>query len=182
MIKLKNVRGSFLDIFVPKPFKPGDTPKYKAAFLIPKGSALDKEIEKSILEAAGEKFTPAKAAAIIKSIRNNPNKFCYQDGDTKDYDGYAGMMALTAGSVTRPLVLDRDKTPLTIADGRPYSGCYVNGNIEFFGYNNSGNGISASLIGIQFYKDSDPFSGAPIANPDDFDEYEDDCDDEAALA
>ena len=174
VLKLNNVRVSFPDLFIPKPFKAGDVPKFKCTFLIPKGSKLDKEVEKAILAAGKASKWGAKAEKEIAAMRNNPNKFCYQDGDNKDYDGYAGMMALSAGSKTRPLVIDRDKSPLTVEDGKPYAGSYVNAQVELFGYNNSGNGISAGLLGVQFVKDGDAFSGSKPADISDFDEVEDD--------
>lgn len=168
-VTLKNVRLSFPGLFEATAFKPGDEPKYKATFLVPKGSATEKAVEAAILSLATEEWK-GKGASIVNSIRGNPNKFCFQDGDSKEYDGYAGMMALTAKSSARPLILDRDKSILSAADGRPYAGCYVNASIELFTYNNSGNGISASLKGVQFVKDGDAFGGGAPASPDDFDD------------
>jgi hypothetical protein len=112
----------------------------------------------------------AKAAGILKQIRNNPNKFSFQDGDTKSYDGYEGMMALSAKSGVRPLVIDRDRSPLTEADGKPYAGCYVNASVEFFCYDSSGVGVSASLAGVQFVRDGDAFGGGAAAKADEFDD------------
>lgn len=172
IVKLANVRLAFPDLFEAKPFKAGDKPKYKGTFLIPKGSPQIAEIEKAILDTANEKW-PGKGAGIIASIRGNPNKFCFQDGDTKDYDGYKGMMALSAGSVRRPLVQDVDKSLLTAADGRPYGGCYVNCSVDIFGYVNSGNGISADLRGVRFHKDGDAFSGGAPADEDELDSVSD---------
>lgn len=165
---IKNVRLSFPDLFIPRPFKPGDEPKYKATLLLAKDDPQIAAIETAIKEAAKASKWGAKADSVLKSIRGNPNKFCFQDGDTKDYDGYAGMMALTANSKSRPLVIDGQKNPLTQADGKPYAGYYVNASVEFFGYDNSGSGISASLKGVQFVRDGDSFSGSTPASPDDF--------------
>ena len=169
-LQLKNVRLSFPDLFTARPFKPGDEPKFKGTFLIEKDSPQIKMVEAAIKQAGLDKGWGAKTEAIIKSIRGNPNKFCFQDGDTKDYDGYEGMMALSASSKSRPLLLDRDKNQLVEADGRPYAGCYVNASLEVFGYNNSGNGIAASLKGVQFVKNGDAFGGGAPASPDDFDD------------
>lgn len=174
-VTLKVVRLSFPGLFKAEAFKPGDDPKFKATFLVPKGSAQDKMVEAAILEVAKAKWG-AKAEAIVKQIRNNPNKFCYQDGDTKSYDGYEGMMALSAKNGTRPLVIDGQKQPLVEEDGKPYAGCYVNGIVELFAYENSGNGISASLSGVQFVKDGDAFSGGRAASEDEFDELEEGAD------
>lgn len=168
-ITIKNARLSFPDLFEPRPFKPGDAPKYKATLLVPKGSPQDKEIWKAIEAVAKEKW-PKTADKVLASIRGNANKFCYQDGDTKSYDGYADMMAFSAGNKARPTVLDRDKSPLSKDDGKPYAGCFVNAVVEIFAYDNSGNGISASLGGVQFVKDGDAFSGGRPASSDDFED------------
>lgn len=168
-INFPNVRLSFPELFVAKPFKPGDEPKFKATFLVPKDSPLHKAIDEAIDKVGTEAFKD-KWPSIKKSIVNNPNKYCFQDGDSKDYDGYAGMMAFSASNKARPLVIDGKKNPLTQADGKPYAGCFVNGLVEVFAYTNSGNGISASLKGVQFVRDGDAFAGGTPALPDDFDE------------
>jgi hypothetical protein len=168
-VKLTNVRLSFPDLFEPRPFKPGDTPKFKATFLIPKDSPQIKTVKDAILAVAKEKW-PKDYQKIVNSIQGNANKFCFQDGDNKTYDGYEGMMALTAGNKTRPGIFDRDRSPLAKDDGRPYAGCYVNGVIELFAYDNSGNGIAASLTGVQFHKDGEAFSGGRPASADEFDD------------
>lgn len=175
-IKLQNVRLSFAGLWKAEPFAPGDDPKFKGTFLVPKDDAKQsKMVEAAILETAKAKWG-AKAEGILKGIRGNTNKFCWQDGDTKTYDGYEGMMALSAKNGKRPLVIDRDRSPLTEADGKPYSGCYVNVSVEFFAYETKGNGIAASLLGVQFVRDGDAFGGGGIASEDDFDELEDGAD------
>jgi hypothetical protein len=71
-------------------------------------------------------------------------------------------------------VIDRDKTPLTSADGRPYAGCFVNASVELWAQdNNFGKRINASLRGVQFFKDGDAFSGGGAASDDEFDSVED---------
>lgn len=166
---IKNARLSFPGLFEATAFKPGDEPKYKATFLVPKGSQQAAEIEAAIKQVLTEKCGK-KAEAVLNQIRHNPNKFNFQDGDTKEYDGYEGMMALTAKNSARPLVLDRDKTPLSAADGKPYAGCYVTASVEIFAYDSSGIGVSATLKGVQFVRDGDAFGGGAPASPDDFDD------------
>ena len=166
-IMLNDVRLSFPGLFKAEAFKPGDEAKFKATLLIEKGSQLDKDVRAKILAVLKEKF-PQKADAILKQIQNNPNKFCYQDGDTKSYDGYEGMMALSAKSKTRPLVIDRDRSALSEEDGKPYAGCYVNARIDLFAYDSQGVGISASLGGVQFWRDGDSFGGGRPADADEF--------------
>ncbi len=170
-ITIKNVRLAFPDLFVATAFEQGQEPKYGATFLVPKNSPQIKEIENAILEIAATKWGQ-KHKAVLDSIRTNPNKFCFNDGDLKsEYDGYAGCMSLSAKNKARPLVVDRDKTPLTQADGKPYAGCYVHASVEFWAQDNQwGKGIRCTLRGVQFYKDGDAFSGGAPASPDEFDD------------
>jgi len=177
-VVIKNARLSFPDLFEPRAFQAGDTPKFKATALVPKGSEMVREIEAAIMKVATDKWN-TKAAGIVKSIRGNPNKFCFQDGDNKTYDGYEGMMAFSASNKVRPTIIDRDKSPLSVSDGRPYAGCYVNMIVDVFAYDNSGNGIAASLSGVQFVKDGEAFGGGRPASADEFDDLS--TEDEDAL-
>lgn len=173
IVKLQNVRLSFPKLFTPEPFKPGDTPKYKANFLVAKGDANDLAIKSAINKVATEKWKD-KAGNVLTSIKGNNNRFCYQDGDLKSYDGYKGMSVLCANNTAQPYICDKDpNVKLIEADGRPYGGCYVNANVDIFGYNNSGNGISAKLLGVQFLLDGDAFAGGPPASASDFDDASD---------
>jgi len=168
-IKLQNVRLSFPGLFKAEPFQAGDEPKFKATFLIEKGSDNDKAVQKAISETAALKWGATKAPKIVDGIRDNSNRFGYADGDKKTYDGYEGMMALTAKNTTRPLVIDRDRSPVTEADGVVYAGCYVNASVEVFCYDKPGQGVSFSLGGVQFVKKGDAFGGGSPAKETDFD-------------
>lgn len=169
---LSNVRLSFPGLWKAEPYKPGDDPKFKATFLVEKGTPLAAEIDAKILAVLKEKY-PSKADSLLKGIRGNSNKFCWQDGDAKSYAGYEGMMALSTKATIRPSVMDTNRAPLVEADGKPYAGCYVNASVDIFAYEKSGVGISASLRGVQFVRDSDPFSGGSPATADDFADVED---------
>lgn len=169
-LTLKNVRLSFPDLFKPVEFTKGDgKPRYNATFLIEKGSALDKEIREAIKAAATETLG-AKGPKTAESWEGNPNKYAYLDGDKKEYDGYAGMMYLSCHSKTRPTVIDRDKSPLTEADGKPYAGCYVNAIVEIYVQQGEFTGVRATVKGVQFTKDGDAFGGGAPANLDDFED------------
>lgn len=168
-IKLNNVRLSFPALFTPEAFKPGDPLKFKAVFLIPKSDPQVAAVEAAAVAALNAKF-PGKGAAIRRQIDGNRNKCCIQDRDTSEYDGYEDCIAVSAKSSVRPLIVDRDKSPLVEEDGRPYAGCYVNASIEFFGYDNTGKGLSAQLRGVQFFRDGDAFASGRPADPDEFDD------------
>lgn len=70
-------------------------------------------------------------------------------------------------------------------DGAPYSGCYVNVKVEFWGQDADGtrgipNRINATILAVQFAKHGEPFGGGTRTNVDDeFDEEDfDDNDDD----
>ena len=159
-IALKNVRLSFPQIWKAVGFNestPVDQHKYSATFLIEKGSENDKKMQQAIVDAANAKWGK-KADTILAQIRGNTNKFAYQDGDLKEYDGYAGHMSIKASTKSRPLLVDKDRTPVVEDDGVLYAGCYVNAVVSVYAYDVSGNkGITAALVGIQFSRDGDAF-------------------------
>ena len=100
-----------------------------------------------------------------------------ESGEVPEY--LEGLYILRASEKTRPTVVDRDKTPLTAEDGRPYGGCYATVVITFWGQDNTyGKRINANLVGVQFKKDGEPFGEAgEKADDDDFDDdFEDDDD------
>lgn len=181
-IKLVNVRLAFSDLFEARDFNSDGNFKFSSTFLFPPNHPANKDIEAAIKKVAADKWG-AKAEALLKSIRGNANKFCFRNGEEKpDYDGFDGNMYIKASNKARPLVLDRDMSPLTAADGRPYSGCFVNATITIFAYDKNGNkGISASLGGVQFFKDGDAFAGGGVASEDDFDEITEGADAESLI-
>lgn len=170
-IKLNNVRLAFPELFEPTQVSGQGAFKYRGNFLIPKSRTdLIEEIKAGIKHVIGEKWGNKDIDKIYNSICNNPNRFCLRDGDSKEYDGYAGNLYLSASNKSRPLVIDRNTSPLTAQDGRPYSGCYVNATVEFYGYDNNGKGVSASLRGVQFFRDGDAFTGGGVASVEEFDD------------
>jgi hypothetical protein len=87
------------------------------------------------------------------------------------YDGFPGNLYISARNPVRPTVLDADKTPLVAADGKPYAGCYVNVSLELWAQDNKyGKRVNATLMGVQFYRDGDSFTGGGAADESDFDD------------
>ena len=167
-ITLKNVRLSFPSLWRKAVFNGEDT-KFEATFLLDKDEHADKiaEIEAAVAATIKEQLKGAKLKA---------DKICLRDGDQETYDGYEGCMSFKASNGRRPLVIDRDRTPLTEDDGKPYAGCYVNATVELWAQNNQyGKRINANLLGVQFVADGESFGGGgSVADVDDFDELEDD--------
>lgn len=176
-VKLTNVRLSFAHIFRAKKNSsdPEATPKFQASFLIDKSTKEGKRNIARMEEAIEE--------AMRKKWGDNPprlkaDKICLRDGDDEDWNGYEGCMYVSANNVRRPTIVDRDRSPLTEEDGKPYSGCYVNAIVRVWAQDNQhGKRVNASLEGIQFVKDGEPF-GPPPLSEDAFDDLGDDEDDE----
>lgn len=173
-IILKNVRLSFPDLFHPTEFKAGDgKPRWNATFLIEPGSENDKLIRAEI-EKEGKEAFKDKWAKTHATFTGNANKYCYLDGSNKEYDGYDGKWYLSthrpaklrSGATNpRPAIIDRDKSPLTAEDGRPYAGCVVNAKVSIWAQTGENPGIRASFSVVQFASDGDAFSaGAPTVD------------------
>ena len=172
-VALKNVRLSFPDLFEAVQFQGTGPHNYRASFLFDPNGQAHKDINAAIKKVAEEKWGK-KAEALLPGIVANPQKTCLSDGNTKDYQGYEGQMVLSASRTKdkgRPVLLNRDKTPITEADGTIYAGCYVNASVELWAQDNAyGKAIRATLLAVQFSKDGDAFSGGSVGNPDDFDD------------
>lgn len=175
-IKLNNVRGAFLEVFEAKQVNGEGKPSFSATVLLePTDKQLD-ILEKAALEVARGKWG-AKADQVVKACKGQ-DKWITHDGDLKSqYAGFEGMVYVNARNPVRPLVIDRDKSPLTAQDGKPYAGCYVNVSLELWAQDNQyGKRVNASLGGVQFVKDGDRFAGGTAAEESDFDELGDGAD------
>jgi hypothetical protein len=161
---LKNVRASFPSVFETEKYKGTDTGKFTITALISKDDPQVKTLKLAIAEFAREKFgnpIPKKVESPLK------------DGDEKDLDGYQNCYYIKASNGRRPVVIDRNKTPLVETDGRPYAGCYVNLSLDLWAQDNQyGKGVRVNLNGVQFASDGDAF-GSVVGNAmDDFEELE----------
>ena len=194
-VKLQSVRLSFPDLFKAKEFKPGDgKPRFNASFLVEPGSENDKKIKAAIAAEALEVFG-AKGPKIVAGFEGQSNKYCYLDGDAKDYDGYEGMLCLAAHSKVAPGVFthrthegkvcylseqgaafqldDFGKLQPVEVDFKvtvPYAGCYVNATVEIWGQKGENPGMRCSFTGVQFCKDGEGFGGGKAASPDEFED------------
>jgi hypothetical protein len=179
---IRNVRLSFPDLFFPVEFKKGDgKPRWNASFLVKPGSEADKAIRAAI-EAEAKAEWGAKAAETLKGMAGQTNKYCYLSGDTKSYDGYAGMMVLASHRSAKlksgapnaaPIILDSvagaDGKParLDANAGRPYAGCYVDAKVSIYCQKGENPGVRSSFSVVQYVGKGEAFSaGAP--NDDEF--------------
>lgn len=176
-------RCAFINVFEPTAMDGGD-PAFNGKFIVdPADKATVKKLDEAMLAVAKEKWG-AKAQQVFDNLVKTGKKpevgfvkepYKNKDGDA--YDGFEDMFYVTAKTSTRPLLIDRDKTPLVQSDGRPYSGCKAIIQVEFWAQDNKwGRGIRAQLKGLQFHSDGDAFSGGAPASADDFDDIADGVD------
>jgi hypothetical protein len=169
-IKLSNVRLAFPSLFEAKTVNGEGKPAFSATLLLDPADPQVDAINAAIKATADEKWG-AKAGPLLLQIKK-ADKTCLHDGDLKaSYDGFPGNLFISARNPLRPLVVDADKTPLVAADGKPYAGCYVNCSLELWAQdNNYGKRVNATLMGVQFFRDGDSFTGGGVASEDDFDD------------
>lgn len=170
-VMLKDVRLAFPSLFKQSAPKAGGELAFSASFLIPKDHKNIAALNAAI-DTVGKEKWGVKAAAVLKALRS-ADKTCLHNGDAKsEYEGFEGNMFVSARSKVRPTVLSQTREELTEADGKPYSGCYVNVSLELWAQDNSyGKRVNAQLRGVQFLRDGDAFAGG--ARPADADEFED---------
>jgi len=120
------------------------------------------------------------AQAVMNMIQNDRKARCYGRGEEKvskktfqPYDGYMGMVFITAGRDTMPQMIQPDGTPVDPANTmasmalarKIYGGCRVNVAIKPWWQNANaekqyGYGIRCDLLAIQFAGDDKPFGEA----------------------
>lgn len=172
-------------------------PKYEATPIFSPDGANAKRVNEAIAKVCAEKYgdkpTPvidADGEAVMedgkplmlpawkaiyrafvddqKGIRKGNLK---KQNDGTPYDGFAGMVYVNPKNKTRPGLYDRDTSPLAEEDGRPYSGCYGNVEIDIWALakQNVKKRVVIDLLGIQFTRDGDAFgSGSTPSRPTSF--------------
>ena len=120
-IRLDNVRLSFPQLFKPVAMKAGDKPACSASFLFPPGHPAQALVEDAVKKAAIKKWKD-NGLVMLDALRQI-DKLCIHNGTLKatKYDGYSGMLYVSARNAVPPTVKDRDpKINLTEASGSPY--------------------------------------------------------------
>jgi hypothetical protein len=188
---LNDVRCAFLVLGAPEDYQGNKKFRWGAVALIPYDSGQHKRVLAKLREVANDAWGP-KAATYFEAVMSDRKSTCYVDGKYKpDYDGYAGHYALSAyryATQERPLVFDKDKSPIYKPDGtlyegkagRLYSGMYVNMHVELWAQDNgNGRGLRCTLLGIQAARTGDAFGGGSRPVPEAFTEITDGADDES---
>lgn len=168
---LNNVRLSYEHIFTPSAFDDSQQAKYSATVIIPKDHPDLPALKRAFADVGKEQFPTAfngnawpkgyTCALRDADVERNQNGelLCEKNPE------YSGSYVLMANSTKRPPVYDRNKAMLTEADGRPYSGCYVNVALGVAGYEYGKikKGVKAYLNGIQFAEHGERF-GVDVMN------------------
>ena len=172
--KKRGVRLAFPKIWTPEAFGPGSPAKFQATFLIENEDTVTLNAVRKAMGAAGRAQWPKQWDDA--KFRKQVNVRGLQDGDRKaQYDGFETHHYVGATNAKRPPIADLNGNLLVESDGRPYGGCYVVGEVQFWGQDNQyGKAINASLLSIQFLRDGDSFGGGRVAAPDSFANLEDD--------
>jgi hypothetical protein len=196
--RLDKVRLSFSSIFRTTTDQNGDE-CYKANFIndpsTKEGRLNEKKIQRAFKTALTEKF--GEKAESIKI--SDPKRLFFRDGETavssttdEVYDGYEGMMFVTAKNKSntpgkKPShfpVVDGRRKPVDEDSGLIYDGCYVNAFISVYavtGKEKGGHGVFATIEGIQFESNGEPFGSAGMSAEQMFEERESFDEDEEEL-
>ena len=166
------VRFSFVNVFEPRAFGEGQTPKYSVMLLIPKSDVGTIGRIKKAIDAAAQKGLSTKFGgrlpAVLKTTLKDADKDMDQDGEifANKWDYTAGHYIINVSSKNAPQIVDAARNPI-INPTEFYSGCYGRASINFFAYNNNGNkGISAGLNNLQKLEDGESLGSFTTAEQD----------------
>lgn len=124
------------------------------------------------IEAAAVATFKGRAKQVLLQAEA-AGKVCLRAGDQilgsdgEPYSGYAGNYVLSVRHPHKqPMILganprNADGSPNIVdrAASRIYDGCYVNAQVDIFGYTKGSNGITAWIMAVQFAKDGEPLGG-----------------------
>lgn len=169
-IKIQAARLSFPSLFNTAKFGGEDTGKYEATFVLDKVEHAE--------TIAGIKTQIERLMKEELKSKVPSDKLCLKDGDDMGRPEFEGKYTIKASTKRRPLVINRDKSPITESDNVIYAGCYVNAIVSLWVQNNSwGKRINAQLDGVQFCRDGEPFGDGGVS-VDEFDAFGGDADDD----
>lgn len=173
-VMVSNVRIAFPELFQPKAFQDSE-PAFSAVLAVDPANKVNVSmLDDAMAQAAKDKWGD-RAPGILKDLVSKGRVGFVKAPKTTSggevLDGFDGMFTLSTRSKPNqpPLILDRDRTKLTTDTGRIYGGCYVNASVSCWAQDNQfGKRINFQLLGVQFVRDGDAFTGGGRATPDDF--------------
>jgi hypothetical protein len=176
VIFLSNVRLSFPHLVEPQKQVNPETGKerisYNGDFIMPADHPGYTQFMARYAALAGEKWKE-HANTVMQMVHADRKSRCYGAGAERvnkktfqPYDGYVGMMYITAGRDTPPQIIQADGSPIDPANTmayqqltrKMYGGCRVNVAVRpWLQDNKHGRGVRCDLIAVQFYQDDTPF-------------------------
>lgn len=155
-IKMQAVRLSFPSLFNTAKFGGEDTGKYEATFV------LDKVEHAEVIAGIKAQIDRLMKEELKSKVPSD--KLCLKDGDEMGRPEFEGKYTIKASTKKRPLVINRDKSPITESDNVIYAGCYVNAIVSLWPQDNKfGKRINAQLDGVQFNKDGEAFGDGAVS-------------------
>lgn len=175
IVTLENVRVSYFYGF--EPYIGTDsagkqTKSYCSHFLLPTGHPSLAKVQAAIVGVA-KAMWKEKYVEMLTAFKGQ-DRICLHEGNISKpgEDAYKDIKYLSGNSKNRFTIVEtRDgrNVPLTPADGRPYSGSYVNAIVGIWAQANKwGKRINCQIQGVQFLKHGEAFGGGRVAAPDEF--------------
>ena len=163
-------RLSYVHLFKPYAYQPGQEEKYQVTVLVPKTDTDTMGRINAAIEAAKQRGISEKWNGQCPPIVPVP----VYDGDgVRPSDGMAfgpeckGHWVMTASTKNKPQVVGIDNINCELSPADIYSGMYGRVTVRFFGYSNSGNkGIGCGLGNVLKTRDGEPLSGQASAASD----------------
>lgn len=154
------IRVSFPQVWEAKRFKGGE-PKYSCILMIPKSDTATIKKVQAAVEAAKVDGKTSVWKGIIPQALDMP----LHDGDEqfalgKKGEEFKGHYYLNSKSSNKPYVLDQANNEILLQVDF-YAGCYAKAAINFFPYDNAGQGVGVGLNGLKKTRDGVAFSGRP---------------------
>lgn len=160
-------RGSFMHVFHPEKMEDEEGPgKYRITMLFDESQVDISALREMVDQKGRDKWPNGK----YERLKKDPMfKDPFRDGDSKDYDGYAGMTFAKPTSKYAPGVVGPDNVMLT-EDSVPgvYSGAYYRATLSCYAYDKGSNGIGFNLYNLQKLADGEPFGTKSVDASDEF--------------
>ncbi len=167
-------RLSYVHLIRPWAREQDEEQTYSCAVLIPKGDEGKETIEavRKAIDAAKAKGKDGVYNGQVPTYIKNPT---LRDGADREKDPMPEFYYFNCKSKRRPLVIDRDGTPITDEE-TIYSGAWAYVSVDFYPYNAKGNkGVGVGLNAVKKFKDDERFGATASAS--DFDGFDDNEDD-----
>ena len=160
------VRFSFLNVFEPRAMPNSDDKKYSVCCMIPQSdkklmNAVQSDIQEAVkVSLENNKFPKSKVPMLKYPLRDGTAE-CKTGQRGAEFDGFS---FFNCTSKNMPGIVDADRNPI-LDPNEFWSGCWGYVDVNFFGYNTSGNvGIGVGLNNIMKWKEDERLDGRKSAD------------------